>query len=126
VGCRRRSTPPSLRFLGRRVYLEAVVLIASIFGLGDSPAKQLRRRTGVPARTVRRWLSWWQTTFVSTSIFIALQARTVGKVSIAQLPLSMLELFERNSPEATLQVTSRYLAPLTTRNGSRASLSGVV
>jgi hypothetical protein len=126
VGCRRRSTPPSLRFLGRRVYLEAVVLIASIFGLGDSPAKQLRRRTGVPARTERRWLSWWQTTFVSTSIFIALQARTVGKVSIAQLPLSMLELFERNSPEATLQVTSKYLAPLTTPNGSRASLSGVV
>jgi hypothetical protein len=28
-GCRKRALPPSLRFLGRRVYLEAVVLLAS-------------------------------------------------------------------------------------------------
>ena len=30
-GCRKRATPPSLRFLGRRVYLCAVVLVASMF-----------------------------------------------------------------------------------------------
>src|SRR5271157_4368665 len=29
-GCRKRATPPSLRFLGRRVYLGAVVLVASM------------------------------------------------------------------------------------------------
>jgi hypothetical protein len=29
-GCRKRALPPSLRFLGRRVYLEAVVLFASV------------------------------------------------------------------------------------------------
>ena len=28
-GCRKRATPPSLRFLGRRVYLGAVVIVAS-------------------------------------------------------------------------------------------------
>jgi len=28
--CRRRVLPPSLRFLGRRVYLEVVVLFASV------------------------------------------------------------------------------------------------
>ncbi len=32
-GCRRRALPPSLRFLGRRVYLEAVVLIATAITL---------------------------------------------------------------------------------------------
>ncbi|XXX63876.1 hypothetical protein WME82_36210 [Sorangium sp. So ce128] len=29
-GCRRRATPPSLRFLGRRVYLGVVVIVASL------------------------------------------------------------------------------------------------
>ncbi len=29
-GCRKRTLPPSVRFLGRRVYLEAVVLLASV------------------------------------------------------------------------------------------------
>jgi hypothetical protein len=29
-GCRRRALPPSVRFLGRRVYWEAVVLLASV------------------------------------------------------------------------------------------------
>jgi hypothetical protein len=29
-GCRRRATPPSVRFLGRRVYVGAVVIVASV------------------------------------------------------------------------------------------------
>ena len=29
-GCRRRATPPSVRFLGRRVYLGAAVIVASL------------------------------------------------------------------------------------------------
>src|SRR5215468_142370 len=29
-GCRKRATPPSLRFLGRRVYLGAVVIVVSL------------------------------------------------------------------------------------------------
>src|SRR5258708_166628 len=32
-GCRKRATPPSVRFLGRRVYLGAVVIVASIVAL---------------------------------------------------------------------------------------------
>src|SRR5688500_8109613 len=30
-GCRKRSLPPSVRFLGRRVYLEVVVVLAVAF-----------------------------------------------------------------------------------------------
>src|SRR5690606_40488518 len=32
-GCRRRATPPSVRFLGRRVYAEVVVVLASVAAL---------------------------------------------------------------------------------------------
>ena len=63
-GCRRRATPPSLRFLGRKVYVSVVVILASISGQGV--AREGGRAGGfygVPARTVRRWLTWWQTVF---------------------------------------------------------------
>src|SRR5258708_4320763 len=35
-GCRRRTTPPSVRFLGRRVYVGAVVVVGSILALALS------------------------------------------------------------------------------------------
>ena len=35
-GCRKRATPPSLRFLGRRVYLGAVVILASVIAQHDT------------------------------------------------------------------------------------------
>jgi hypothetical protein len=31
-GCRRRSTPPSVRFLGRKVYVGAIVVLATVAG----------------------------------------------------------------------------------------------
>src|ERR1700727_2784827 len=57
-GCRKRATPPSVRFLGRRVYVGAVVILASIVAHALGVAAQARAATGVPARTTRRWLAW--------------------------------------------------------------------
>src|SRR5487761_1558547 len=37
-GCRTRATPPSLRFLGRRVYLATVVTLISALMLGTTPS----------------------------------------------------------------------------------------
>ena len=54
-GCRRRALPPSLRFLGRRVYLEAVVLLATVQAMALKTLRRAREVTGVPARTLRRW-----------------------------------------------------------------------
>ena len=48
-GCRKRATPPSVRFLGRRVYLGAVVLVASIVALAlRSAADSLAARAFPP------------------------------------------------------------------------------
>jgi len=77
-GCRKRATPPSLRFLGRRVYLGAVVTVASMLARVIANATELRQVTGVPVRTTRRWLGWWGGPFVSTSVFVAVCARLVG------------------------------------------------
>ena len=46
-GCRKRATPPSLRFLGRKVYLATVVTLISAMLLGTTPFR-LARLSAVP------------------------------------------------------------------------------
>ena len=41
-GCRTRATPPSLRFLGRHVYLATVVTLISAMQLGTTPSRLAR------------------------------------------------------------------------------------
>jgi len=122
-GCRKRALPPSVRFLGRRVYLGVVVIVASIVAqalteLGE--LGELRSKTGVPARTVRRWLGWWSGPFVTTEVFVTVCARLVG-VAAAELPSSIVERLE-GSPMEKVSAMLDLLAPLTTRSvpdGSR-------
>lgn len=118
-GCRRRSTPPSVRFLGRRVYPEVVVVLASLAALGTDRARALCAATGVPARTVRRWRSWWQGAFLASALWRECQSRMVPAPVATQLPASLLSRF---APSTALFDLARLLAPGTTTSvpdGSR-------
>ena len=55
-GCRKRTTPPSLRFLGRHVYLAAVVTLISALMLGTTPSRLARLSIvpGLDRRTLAR------------------------------------------------------------------------
>lgn len=112
-GCRRRATPPSVRFLGRRFYLGAVVLVASTLALTPQRASALKAKTGVPARTVQRWLEWWQTEFTATGLFLALAGRIIPPLDRARLPGLLLERLEGTAAERVL-AAMRLLGPLTT------------
>src|SRR6202790_3970336 len=48
-GCRKRVTPPSVRFLGRKVYLGAIIILISAMRQGPSPrrVRELSARFGV-------------------------------------------------------------------------------
>ena len=46
AGCRRRATPPSVRFLGRRVYLGVAVILASAVAGGLAKVGAVKRATG--------------------------------------------------------------------------------
>jgi hypothetical protein len=69
-GCRARTTPPSERSRGRRVYLGAVVVLATALQHGAPPARlaRLRATLGVSARTLARWRVWWRETFVAIAL----------------------------------------------------------
>ena len=49
-GCRRRSTPPSVRFLGRKVYLGVIVVLLTVLhhGLTEARCRRLREALDVP------------------------------------------------------------------------------
>ena len=64
--CRRRTTPPSLRFLGRKVYVGALLVLFGNAAADASPGAasaalvaSLSSTSGIPVRTLERWLSWW-------------------------------------------------------------------
>jgi hypothetical protein len=120
-GCRHRTTPPSVRFLGRRVYVGAVVVVASAVALTAMAARAVVRATGVPARTTRRWVGWWRGPFTEASPFVDLSARLVPAPMRSRLPASLLERFAGDPAERVAKLLG-FLAPLTTTScpdGSR-------
>jgi len=114
--CRRRLTPASVRFLGRKVYLGAVVVLLSAMLHGPTPprAKRLRELLGVSVRTLERWRVWWQTTFVRSGFWKAARALLRSPVDVASLPLSLLTCFGGLGPREPLVAVLRFLSPITT------------
>lgn len=111
-GCRRRATPPSLRFLGRKVYFAALVVIVSAVGrsgvvVGRGRPREVR---GVPVRTVRRWLAWWETAFALSTFWGEAKALFAEPITIEQLPASLLARFGDDALGRTLAL----IAPITT------------
>ena len=121
-GCRLRTTPPSLRFLGRKVYLEGAILIACAIAAGEERARAIRNATGVAARTVRRWQSWWRTAFAASALWVELRSR-VPTLDVAALPGAMMALFDGPTSEDKLVLAMRFLGPLTSATAARRSRS---
>lgn len=115
-GCRRRRTPASVRFLGRRVYLGAVVVLISALIHGPNPARlaRLKRLAGVSESTVQRWRGWWLTTFRESLVWREAQARLVDLARSA-LPASLLARFGPEGSEGLVKCLG-FLAPITTRS----------
>jgi hypothetical protein len=119
-GCRHRATPPSVRYLGRRVYVGAIVIVVSALAVVAVTASEVVRASGVPARTTRRWRRWWRGAFTTSTPFVELSARLVPAPSRERLPLSMLERLPGDrSAKVTHLLT--WLAPLTTMTCPEAS-----
>jgi hypothetical protein len=109
--------------LGRKVYLGAVVLVATAMQHGPTPARvaRLRELVGANGRTLRRWRSWWRTAFCETSFWKVARGLLVPPVAESLLPLSLLERF--CAPGRTWRdvviLGLRFVGPLTT-TGARA------
>jgi hypothetical protein len=114
-GCRKRKTPPSLRFLGRKVYLAATIILISILREGATQAR-MRRLTAlinVDRRTVERWRTWWRDAFTATPFWQIARACFMPPADEARLPGALLERFAGNSLTERLVALLRFLGPIT-------------
>jgi hypothetical protein len=113
-GCRQRRTPPSLRFLGRQVYLATTVVLISTMLYGATPARvaRLAQVCGADRRTIMRWREWWRTTFTDSRFWQAARATFMPPIDENRLPASMLERFAGAVAEQLLALL-RFLAPIT-------------
>ena len=113
-GCRKRTTPPSVRFLGRKVYLGAVVVLVSALRQGPTPTRVsvLHELFGVRERTLRRWRQWWQRSFADGAFWRAARGRVLPVVAARELPRALVERFAGAGAEQVCQAL-RFLAPIT-------------
>ena len=87
-GCRKRKTPPSLRFLGRKVYVAAMVVLIAIMREGATAMRmrQLTALVGVDRRTIERWRTWWRDTFTASPFWQIARAAFMPPVDQERLP----------------------------------------
>lgn len=121
-GCRKRKTPPSVRFLGRKVYVAVLVVLAAamVQGLSGRRVARVREALGVDRRTLERWRRWWTEVFVQSAFWRAARGRFAARVATNRLPLALVEAFHATGREG-LEKLLRFLGPITT--GSRKGVS---
>ena len=114
-GCRRRATPPSVLYFGRRVYYGLVMILVSALRQGPTAqsGEKIRRWLGVDLRTIRRWQRWWREVFPGLAFWRGLRGSAWAMLPVEELPLA---LWESIQGEDLLQRTQRlmcFFLPLT-------------
>lgn len=119
-GCRKRVTPPSVRFLGRKVYLGVVVILVSAMRQGPSPrrVRELSQVFGADRRTIVRWQTFWREHFPQTQFWKVARGHVVPRIEVVALPLSLLDAFLRGmNLQQEWGHLLRFLSPITITGG---------
>lgn len=119
--CRKRSTPPSVRFFGRRWFPAPFFLLISVLSLGmtERRLQQVKRHFGIiiSESTWKRWRRWWRLTFIETPFWQASKGLipTVAETEPC-LPRTLLSAFGKGQLKKKLPLLLRFLVPLTIGN----------
>jgi len=122
-GCRRRMTPSSLRFLGRKVFFGVLVLLLPVLRDGPTPERLARLcgAYGVSVRTVRRWCRFWRETFVARRAWQAARGLFAAPVRAKGMPGALLGAFCEISDVASRVVAVLRLVSPIDAGAARAS-----
>ena len=117
-GCRKRTTPPSMRFFGRRVYLGVWVVLLSVLrhGVTRDRLERLCDHLDVSERTLVRWRRWWVREFAESGFWKGVQGMFRKPVTRMQLPASLMEQFGGQEPWRLVAVL-RFMLPVTGGKG---------
>jgi hypothetical protein len=125
-GCRKRVTPPSARFLGRKVYLGAVVVLVAAMRQGPTPRRvdELTKLFKVDRKTIYRWREFWNEHFPRTTFWKVARARLVPVFTVVDFPRSLLEAFVRAPDDRDgWGNLLEFLSPISTTKGLQIKVS---
>ncbi len=114
-GCRRRATPPSARFFGRRVYAAVVVILVGLAARHSSPDPAVPIASVPTWPTRKRWSGWWVERFVLEPWFAVLASRLATSIDRTRPVHDLVSRFDGNLVERIASVLA-LLAPLSTRS----------
>ena len=112
--CRRRLTPKSVRFLGRKVYLGSVVLAACVLRGHGEKLERVAGRLKLKMSTLRRWMAWWRRV-AETKWWAVARARLAPPLGEGCFITRLYDRF-RERARKTAEVVTKLLAfvsPLT-------------
>jgi hypothetical protein len=124
-GCRKRTTPPSCRFLGRKVYVgPALILACRAIEAGRAISlEEIRRilQDFIPKVTARRWIAWWRGAVWISPFWRGYRGRMHGVIHPERLVCGVWEHFESVlteggsplDPAAVVQSILGFFSPLT-------------
>ncbi len=125
-GCRKRATPPSARFLGRKVYLGAVVVLVAAMRQGPSPrrVRELSELFNADRRTIGRWRAFWREHFPQTQFWKTARGRLVPQFDVTDLPRALFDAFiHRDDSREDWRRLLEFLSPITITGG--LSIKGI-
>src|SRR3990167_215610 len=119
--CRKRTTPPSVRFFGRRWYPAPLFIFISIMtcGINKRRIALMEKQFGLVIResTWRRWRKWWRDKFVITKCWQQAKGQLPPCDGITQgpFPRVIFNLYAGNIEEKMLLFLS-FVSLLTIGN----------
>jgi hypothetical protein len=119
-GCRKRTTPPSVRFLGRKVYLAAVVVLVAAMRHGPSPrrVRELTDLFDADRRTIARWCIFWREHFPQTPFWKVARGRFRSSLVMADFPRALFDAFiHRTDSHEDWRRLLEFLSPITVTRG---------
>lgn len=112
-GCRKRFTPPSMRFLSRKVYSSVVILLSFLLKpeTDESRIEQINTLLGttLSVETLRRWRRFWTKGVPQTHTWKRL---ALSQMLCQSLPVSLLALFQSTRRQQVM-AGLKLILPLT-------------
>jgi len=112
-GCRKRFTPPSMRFLSRKVYSSVVIILVFLLHekTDESKIEELNQflKTTLSVKTIRRWRYFWMNVVPQSHTW---KRAAFTHVMAQTLPASLLSQFQHAS-KTPLVMVLKWMLPLT-------------
>lgn len=115
--CRKRITPPSVRFFGRRWFPAPVHLLISLLrlSLNEQRLAQVKQRFGITVSesTWKRWRRWWRDCFITTPFWKKVQGCVATTMEESGLFPRVLWGVFQGGLEEKMRLLLRFLSPCT-------------